>query len=189
MRGINHDRELIRKLEENGRTTLKELGEVLGMSSMGVKKRLEKLIGDGTIRISVETNVEAEKILTVLLLFEAHDKKHMEEFIQRHEGCPRIVALYSMPRSNNMMVIMIAEDDGVLKSVMSSKCSIRKYIGMSTVWPIEQIRYSSFLHIRNRLAHRKSLTSPCGVECGTCISFKEVRCPGCPAVKIYRGSL
>jgi DNA-binding Lrp family transcriptional regulator len=37
------DRKIISQLQLDGRTTLEELGKIVGYTSMGVKKRLKKL--------------------------------------------------------------------------------------------------------------------------------------------------
>jgi DNA-binding Lrp family transcriptional regulator len=38
------DRKVVAQLQADGRTTLKELAQITGFTSMGTKKRLERLI-------------------------------------------------------------------------------------------------------------------------------------------------
>jgi DNA-binding Lrp family transcriptional regulator len=53
------DKEVISRLQVNGRATLKRIGEGLGLTSMGIKKRMDKLLKQGFIKISASLNLEA----------------------------------------------------------------------------------------------------------------------------------
>ena len=51
------DRKIISRLQLDGRTTFEELGKLTGYTSMGVKKRTDKLLEGGAIRISALVNL------------------------------------------------------------------------------------------------------------------------------------
>jgi len=53
------DQKLISRLQLDGRTTLKELGELIGYISMGVKNRLEGLQERGVLKVSALLNMES----------------------------------------------------------------------------------------------------------------------------------
>ena len=46
------DWKLIMQLQSDGRTTFKDLGETIGFTSLGAKKRVDKLLNKGIIDIS-----------------------------------------------------------------------------------------------------------------------------------------
>ena len=46
------DKKIIAQLQADGRTSLEDLSKLTGFTSMGTKKRLDKLIENGTIKIS-----------------------------------------------------------------------------------------------------------------------------------------
>ena len=50
------DKKIIAQLQADGRTSLEDLSKMTGFTSMGIKKRLEKLIKNGTIKISALIN-------------------------------------------------------------------------------------------------------------------------------------
>ena len=53
------DKKIIVQLQTDGRTTLQELAKIIGFTSMGTKKRLEKLVKKGEIKISALLNANA----------------------------------------------------------------------------------------------------------------------------------
>jgi len=55
------DRKIIAVLQRDGRATLSEIGEAIGLSSMGAKKRVDKLVAKDLIKIKVLS--EARKVL------------------------------------------------------------------------------------------------------------------------------
>ncbi|MGB9778894.1 MAG: AsnC family transcriptional regulator, partial [Candidatus Bathyarchaeales archaeon] len=52
----NVDRKIISQLQLDGRATLEEIAKQVGFTSMGVKKRLQKLISQGSIQVSASLN-------------------------------------------------------------------------------------------------------------------------------------
>ena len=52
------DWKIIMKLRSDGRTTFKELGETIGFTSLGAKKRVDKLLKNGIIHISALVNTD-----------------------------------------------------------------------------------------------------------------------------------
>jgi DNA-binding Lrp family transcriptional regulator len=55
------DLKIITQLQLDGRTTLQDLAKIIGYTSMGTKKRLEKLLKNETIKISALINPSAQK--------------------------------------------------------------------------------------------------------------------------------
>ena len=50
------DKKLIAELQTNGRASFEALSKITGFTSMGTKKRVEKLIEKGTIKVSALIN-------------------------------------------------------------------------------------------------------------------------------------
>ena len=53
------DKKIITQLQADGRTTLQDLAKNTGFTSMGTKKRLERLLKNGTIKVSALINPNA----------------------------------------------------------------------------------------------------------------------------------
>jgi DNA-binding Lrp family transcriptional regulator len=50
------DKKLISRLQEDRRTKLQDLAKIIGYTSMGTKKRLDKLLKNDTIKMSALIN-------------------------------------------------------------------------------------------------------------------------------------
>ena len=64
------DKKIITQLQADGRTSLEDLSKITGFTSMGTKKRLEKLIKNGTIKISALINPNALGLHLAIVMLE-----------------------------------------------------------------------------------------------------------------------
>lgn len=185
------DKKIISHLQRNGRATLKEIGEALGFTSMGVKKRMEKLLRKEVIRISASLNLERLNLYTALIFLELKDGETRRRILEKFKECPRIVYMFNTLSGYNLIALMIAEDRDTLESESMEKCSLRNQEGIrrSEFYPISSVNYEPFLNVRQYLAHKRDSITPCKVDCKSCERYSSNKCLGCPATKYYRGPL
>jgi len=185
------DRKIISQLQADGRTTLEKLGRTTGYTSMGVKKRLEKLLEDEVIRVSAQMNLKYFNMRLAMVLIETDGFETMERLLKRFEECPRIIYIFTLIGGYNMMALIAAENQKTLESISMGKCSLRSGRGIrrSEFYQIKDISYSPLMPVRIRLTHRGLKEAPCGVNCNYCNRFKYEECVGCPATEYYRGNL
>ncbi len=183
------DRKIISILQENGRTTLSEISKKLGMSAMGVKKRVDKLEKENLMRTTAILNVEKLEILTAILAMEVESSEDLENVLGKFERCPRIIKFFVTTGGYNLFALIWAEDLHSLESVTLEKCSLRAQPGIRRyeVFPIQEMHYDPFIEIK--VVADKLDAAPCGVDCGSCSRYKAEKCLGCPATKFYRGKL
>lgn len=179
------------KLRLNGRISLTELGKHVGYSSMGVKKRLDKLVNGEVFRVSGELNVKKLSLYTAIVFLEMGGSESMNKLLKRFKNCPRVVYIFTTIGGYNLIAIVVAENQSTLESISMEKCSLRSAEGVrrSEFYPIGKIYYEPFLPIRQELTHRNLSSPPCGVDCRPCDSFRSNRCVGCPSTVHYRGKL
>jgi Lrp/AsnC family transcriptional regulator for asnA, asnC and gidA len=184
------DRKIISKLQQNGRTTFEELAKIVGFSSMGAKKRFDKLVEKGIIKVSTLLDIKKLGLQAAIVLMEIESSEVLEKLLKRFEDCPRIVNIFTTLGGYNLIALVVAEDQDTLQSISMEKCSLRSSEGIrrSEFIPIGNILYSPFLSIRENLTHKGKTTAPCNVDCRTCKRFKS-ECAGCPAASYYRGKL
>ncbi len=184
------DRKIISILQNNGRATLAKIAERVGISSMGVKKRVDKLEGAGLIKIKASLNIEKLEIVTALIAMELESAEALEKMLERLKDCPRVVKFFVTTGGYNLFALIFAEDYHSLESVSLEKCSLRSQEGVRRfeLYPIQEIRYDGFLDVRV-VAEKNLEYAPCGVHCGSCRRYEQRRCLGCPATKYYRGKL
>ena len=185
------DKKIIAQLQEDGRTSLEELAKITGFSSMGTKKRLEKLINKGIIKISALVNPNALDLHPAIVMLEMESADSMQDVLDRFKECPRVVQIFKTIGGYNLIALIVAETRETLESISMEKCSLRcsKGIRRSEFYPISDTYFSSFLQIREGLATKNKSVTPCNVECDPCNRYETQKCVGCPAVCRYKGSL
>ena len=183
------DRKIISILQRNGKTTLSEIAKEIGMSAMGVKKRLDKLEKE-KIKITALLNVEKLKIITAIIAMEVESAEALEKLLKRFENCPRIIKFFVTTSGYNLFALVFAEDYHSLESISLEKCSLRSQPGIRRfeIYPIQEIYYDSYLEIKV-VADKSRKIAPCGVFCGDCKRYETNKCLGCPATKFYKGRL
>jgi len=185
------DRKIISQLQLDGRTTFEKLGKLTGYTSMGVKKRVGKLLEKGAIKISALFNPNYLNLCLAILLIEMESSEAIGRLLKRFKNCPRVVYIFNIIGGFNLIALIVAEDLNTLESISVEKCSLRseKEIRRSEFYLVGSVQYSPFLPIREYLAHKEMNVTPCGVNCASCERYKSKRCVGCPASKYYKGPL
>lgn len=187
----NVDRVIISALQQNGRITFEELAKLVGFSSMGVKKRVDKLLERGILKVSALLNIEELELHAAIVLIEIESSEALEKFLKRFQNCPRVVNIFTTLGGYNLIALVVAEDKDTLESISIEKCSLRssKGIRRSEFYPIGRVHYSPFLLMRKHLTHKERTTTPCKVDCRPCNRYEKGKCVGCPAATYYRGTL
>jgi DNA-binding Lrp family transcriptional regulator len=185
------DKKIITQLQADGRTTLQELSKSIGFTSMGTKKRLEKLIKKGTIKISALINPSTLKLHPAIVMLEMESAEAMQILLERFKDCPRVIQMFKTIGGYNLIALVVAETQETLESISMEKCSLRCSQGIrrSEFYPISDTYFSPFLQIRENLAHKERTVTPCNVNCDPCNRYETQKCVGCPTTTYYKGSL
>ena len=185
------DKKIITKLQADGRTSLEDLSKITGFTSMGTKKRLGKLLENGTIKISALINPRSLGLHPAIVMMEMESAEAMQNVLDRFEECPRVVQIFKTIGGFNLMALIVAETRETLESISMEKCSLRcsKGIRRSEFYPISDTYFSPFLQIRENLAHTQRTPTPCKVDCDPCKRYETQKCVGCPTTNNYKGSL
>jgi Lrp/AsnC family transcriptional regulator for asnA, asnC and gidA len=185
------DRKIISQLQLDGRTTLQELSEIIGFTNMGTKKRLEKLINQGTIKVSALINPEALGLIPAIVMLEMESTEASEKLIERFKDCPRVIHIFKTIGGYNLIALVVAENQDTLESISTEQCSLRSAQGIrrSEFYPIGDMYFSPFLNIREHLTHKDTTITPCKVNCGPCKRYRKQKCVGCSVTNNYKGVL
>jgi DNA-binding Lrp family transcriptional regulator len=185
------DRKIISQLQLDGRTSFKDLGKLVGYTSMGSKKRLEKLQERCVVKISALLNMESLNLYAAIVLLEMESSEAMDRLLERFKDCPRVVYIFTALGGYNLIALVVAEDRDTLESISMEKCSLRSAEGIrrSEFFPIGNIHYAPFLPLREYLTHKERTITPCNVDCRPCQRYKTQKCVGCPSAHYYEGVL
>ena len=185
------DRKIISQLQQDGRKTLKELAKTIGLTSMGTKKRLQKLLNQGTIKVSALLNSTSFNLHPAIIMLEMESAEAMQDLIERFKDCPRVVHIFKTIGGYNLIALVVAETQETLESISTEKCSLRcsKGIRRSEFYPISDMYFAPFLQVRENLAHKEKTVTPCSVDCVPCNRYENQKCVGCPTTSHYKGTL
>ena len=185
------DRKIISQLQSDGRTTLEELAKAVGFTSMGVRKRMQKLLDLGAINVTTLLSPVFFGLSPAVVLLEMESAEAMQNLLDRFKDCPRVVHIFKTIGGYNLIALVVAEDQDTLESISMEKCSLRSSGGIrrSEFYPIGDIYFSPFLPVREHLTHKKRAVAPCNVDCRPCTRYKTQKCVGCPTTNHYRGTL
>ena len=186
----NVDKKIIEQLRVNGRSTLQEISKKTGYTSMGIKKRLDKLIKSGVIKVTALMNVSKMKLYPALVFLEFENAEDMRNIIEKFEKCPRVVKIFTSLGGYNLIALVVAEDQDTLECISMEKCSMRSQKGIrrSEFFPIVEVYYTPYMDIDPRLKQDTD-KPPCGVDCKNCVRYKEEKCVACPITTLYRGNV
>ncbi len=182
------DKKIISILQEDGRTSLSEIGKKVGFSHVSVRKRLKNLC-ENLVNVSAGLNAEKLGLRVVVVNAEVGTPERLRELINKFSKCPRIVFLTTTTGAYNLMTVMVAEDADTLNAIVEV-CSVRaqKGIRRSEVTIGEAPVVPKYLPIKI-ISNKEEEDAPCGINCGKCLRYKNQKCLGCPATKYYRGPL
>jgi DNA-binding Lrp family transcriptional regulator len=185
------DRRIVAELQLDGRTTLRDLATKVGYTSMGTKKRLQRLIKNGTIKVLALVNPKVLGLHPAFIMLEMESAEAMQGLLNRFEECPRVIQIFKTVGGYNLIALVVAETPETLESISMEKCSLRcsKGIRRSEFYPISDTYFSPFLQIRENLAHKEKKVTPCNVNCDHCKRYETQKCVGCPATSYYKGTL
>jgi DNA-binding Lrp family transcriptional regulator len=185
------DWKLITELQSDGRKTFKELGKKIGFTSLGAKKRVDKLLKKGIINVSALVNTDALNLCLALILLEIESAEAMRKIIERYSKCPRVINVFTTMGGYNLIALVMAENQTTLESESVERCALRSGEGIrrSEFYLIGRVHHTPFLPLKADALRERSNITPCGVKCNDCPSFRDHKCVGCPALSYYRGPL
>ena len=185
------DRKIISQLQQDGRTTLEELAKIVGFTSMGIRKRMQKLLDQDAIKVSALLNPSSFRLFPAIVLLEMESAEATQSLLRRFKDCPRVIHIFKTIGGFNLIALVIAENQDTLESISMEKCSLRSGAGIrrSEFYPIGEIYFSPFLPVREHLTHKDRSIAPCQVNCEPCARYKTKKCVGCPTTLRYRGTL
>lgn len=184
------DWKIIHLLQQDSRTTYRELGNAVGYSGLGAKKRVNRLIDHNLIHPSALVNAEQLDIRLALIMLEVETPEAMQQILDRYQECPRVLNFFTSLGGYNLIALVMAEDQGTLESESMEECALRSGEGIrrSEFYPIRSIPYSPFIHLKQYVRSHND-QAPCTANCRECPSFKNEHCIGCPTVSYYKGPL
>ena len=182
-------KKLVALLQEDGRMSLTELGRRLGISHVGVKKHLDRLLSSGLLKVTACLDLDKLGARLLVLLCEVEPDR-LVELLRTFARCPRVVFLTTLIGPYNLMAILVAEAPGLVKIMALGACCLRRVEGIrrSELYLVDDVLYPGGLPVKVTAEKEAELT-PCGLNCASCDFYARGECPACPATTWYKGPL
>lgn len=103
------DMQIIRFLMQDGRKPLIEIAKEVGISSVGIKNRVDRLIRQGVLMVQGGLRVDTFGSLSAYIAIET-DKKTVSELVDRLQNSPLIYHLVRTSGSYNLLMNIIASN-------------------------------------------------------------------------------
>ncbi|MBS7287461.1 MAG: Lrp/AsnC family transcriptional regulator [Candidatus Freyarchaeota archaeon] len=180
------DRKIIAILRENGRSKLVDLSKAIGFTSMGVKKRVAKIIEKNIVNVTATLNKSVLKFQLAFINVSI-SPQFSKEFVTRFEECPKAIALFARKNEvSKMFMLVFGETRGALSGLLDV-ARAQNGVVKAELQALDEVYYMPYLPIRVEKMLRDA--PPCGASCNLCAYYQKNDCPGCPVSPDYRGPI
>ena len=119
------DLKILQELFGDGRKSFVEIAQDTKLSSVGVKKRIEKLLRENIVRIHGLMNIEKMYAMSAVIEMEA-DSKALAELVERFQRSRFVYMLVKTSGRYNLIVGVLASDLGSLESFITTEIREKK---------------------------------------------------------------
>jgi Lrp/AsnC family transcriptional regulator for asnA, asnC and gidA len=98
------DRQIIRALQRDGRASNVDIARTVGVSEATVRKRLERLLSEGVVRITAEPDAARVGLSTVTFLSFEIELSQMDQIADQLSRCPEVRSIYYTTGESDMIV-------------------------------------------------------------------------------------
>ena len=118
------DLKIIQCLSQDGRKSFVEIAKKIGLSPVGVKKRVEKLINQKVLKIQGFLNIEKFYSVSAQIEIEA-DNKTISELIEKFEKSPQVYHLVKTSGRYNLILSVAASNLESIEDFIASEIRSR----------------------------------------------------------------
>jgi Lrp/AsnC family transcriptional regulator, regulator for asnA, asnC and gidA len=117
------DRSIILLLQQDGRASNVEMARVLGLAEGTVRKRIERLLADGVIRVVAVADPAAFGLASSFQIGIQVDLAHMEDVARRLAGLPEVQAVSLVTGTFDVLIEAVLPSAEHLLSFLIDKVS------------------------------------------------------------------
>jgi len=164
------DLEIIRSLSQDGRKSFVEIAKKTGLTSVGVKNRVEKLIKQDVLKIQGLLNIEKFYSVSATVGIEAPSKV-ISKLIKKFENCPLVYNLVGFPSGHhqNLIIGLVAPNLKRINDLIAKQ--LRSEPGIRNIEAdIGELPITPKGHLLSNLAD-KSKKCLCEKRCNECEYF------------------
>lgn len=163
------DLEIIKHLSQNGRKTFVKIAKEIGLTPVGVKKRVEKLIEKGILKIQGFLNIEKFYSTSATIGIDA-DPATISKLSKKFEGCPLVYNLLKVTGGHrNLILNLIAPNQKRIVDLVEKQIRTEPKIRYLEI-EIGELPIVPKVHSLPNFVDRTK-KCPCEVKCNECEYF------------------
>jgi len=179
------DLRIIKSLSQDCRKTTTQVAKEAGTSRPTAIARIKQLSQNQILDFGAKLNLTKLGLKLASIHFQTEEPEESRRLIDKLKLCPRVVQLIQLAGKPNYTALVYVED---AETLLSSIDCLESFLGLKItsyqrVIPLIGESFSVEISLE------KCEKTPCGKECGLCLSYQHVECAGCPATKEYRGPI
>jgi DNA-binding Lrp family transcriptional regulator len=179
------DVKIMKALSEDCRKSTTQIAKEAGTSRPTAIARIKQLSENQIVDFGAKINLPNIGLKLAAIHFETGETEGSERLVEKLRICPRVLQLVQLAGKQKYTALIYVED---AETLLSSIDCLESYLGIkiSSYQRVLPLIGESF---SLKISLEKCAKTPCGKECGICLSYQQVECAGCPAVNEYRGSI
>jgi DNA-binding Lrp family transcriptional regulator len=179
------DKKIISSLSKDCRKSTTQIAKEARASRPTVIARIKQLSESHIIDFKAKVNLKKLGLKFATIHFEVEEAQESEQVIEKLKLCPRVLQLIQLAGKPNYAALIYVED---AETLLSSIDCLESFLG------IKILMYQRVLPIIGEsfdieISLEKCDKTPCGKECGLCLSYQHVECAGCPTTSKSRGPI
>jgi len=179
------DAKILKSLSEDCRKSTTQIAKEAGTSRPTTIARLKKLSENQIVDFAAKINLTKLGLKLATINFETKPTETTQQTVEKLKMCPRVIQLTQLAGKPSYTALIYVEDAETLLSSIDCLESLLglKITSYQRVIPLIGESFSS------KICLEKTEKTPCGKECGLCLSYQQIECAGCPATNEYRGPI
>jgi DNA-binding Lrp family transcriptional regulator len=179
------DVKIMKSLSEDCRKSTTQIAKEAGTSRPTAIARIKQLSENQIIDFGAKINLTKLGLKLASIHFETKLTETSQQIADKLKLCPRIIQLIQLAGKPNFTALIYVED---AETLLSSIDCLESYLGLK-ITSYQRILPLIGESFNLKISLEKCEKTPCGKECGLCLSYQHVECAGCPATNEYRGPI
>jgi len=179
------DLRIMKSLSEDCRKSTTQIAKEARISRPTTIARIKKLSENQIIDFGAKIRLPRIGLKLAAIQFETAEPEGSQHLVEKLRICPRVLQLVQLAGKPVYTAVIYVED---AETLLSSIDCLESYLG---------IKISSYQRVLPLIGDSFSLNillekcakTPCGKECGVCLSYQQAECAACPATNEYRGPI
>jgi Lrp/AsnC family transcriptional regulator, leucine-responsive regulatory protein len=179
------DLKILKSLSEDCRKSTTQIAKEAGTSRPTAIARMKQLSENQIIDFGAKINLTKLGLKLASINFETNLTETSEQIVEKLKLCPRVIQLVQLVGKPTYNALIYVED---AETLLSSIECLESYLGLK-ITSYQRVLPLIGESFNLKISLEKFEKTPCGKECGLCLSYQHFECAGCPPTKTYRGPI